>query len=145
MTRLVRGSDGRMWTVRAGVEWRNPMTYQEFEHDVSGGQTPGFVVGGLLALLILVFIVWTPAGVVVPSWLLLALAIMLLFFPVRWVLRRPWTVVAETPGDLEKHPAERWVGSVRGILAVRQEVSDIARSIEVRAAPDPMGQLQPIE
>lgn len=145
MTRLVRGSDGRMWTVRANVEWRNPMTSQDFEHDVSGGQMPGFVMGGLLALLVLVFIVWTPAGVLVPSWLLLALAIMVLFFPVRWLLRRPWTVVAETPGDLEDNPAERWGGLVRGVFTVRQEVGEIARNIEVYGAPDVAGSLQLIE
>ena len=41
MTRLVRGADGRMWTVRSQIEWRNPSTDADFEHDVSGGHGAG--------------------------------------------------------------------------------------------------------
>ena len=37
MTRLVRGADGRMWTVHSRIEWRNPEESDDFEHDVSGG------------------------------------------------------------------------------------------------------------
>jgi uncharacterized protein (DUF983 family) len=145
MTRLVRGADGRMWTVRAGMEWRHPVTSDDFEHDVSGGHTPGFLMSALVGMLVIVFVVWTPAQVIVPPWLLLALLILVLFFPVRWLLRRPWTVVAETPGDLEDHPAERWVGVVRGVFAVRQEVSQVARNIEVYSMPDAEGPLQLVE
>ncbi|SHE65981.1 DUF983 domain-containing protein [Streptoalloteichus hindustanus] len=147
MTRLVRGADGRMWTVRTRMEWSNPATADDFEHDVSGGQAPGVIMAVLLGLLVVALVWWTPASVMVPAWLILALTLVVGFFPARWALRRPWTVVAETPGNLEDRPAERWVGQVRGVLRVRQEVSRIARNIEVFATPDRdgVGPLQPVE
>ncbi|GGM57623.1 hypothetical protein GCM10012275_31020 [Longimycelium tulufanense] len=147
MTRLVRGGDGRQWTVRARMEWTNPATADDFEHDVLGGSAPGVVMAGICGLLLVALIWWTPSVVVVPAWLVLALFIVVMFFPVRWALRRPWTVVAETPGDLDEHPPERWVGQVRGVWRVRQEAARIARNIEVYAIPDRdgVGPLQPVE
>jgi len=144
MNRVVRGSDGRMWTVRSSLEWSNPIAGEEFEHDVTGGPAPAIVMGGVLAVLVLVLVFWTPSAVVVPDWLLLALLLVALFFPARWLVRRPWSIVAETPGDDEK-PPERWVGVVRGFVAVRQESARVARNIEVYAEPDMNGPLQPVE
>jgi hypothetical protein len=83
--------------------------------------------------------------VVVPGWLILALVLLFLFFPARWALRRPWTIVAETPGDLDEHPPERWVGTVRGVFNVRQETSKVARNIEVYSLPNVDGPLQPVD
>ncbi len=143
MTRLVRGADGRMWTVRARMSWANTDTADDFEHDVAGGHGIGMIM--ILAILAIVLIVWTPAGVVVPAWLLLALALVFLFFPARWALRRPWTIVAETPGDLDEHPPERWVGTVRGVLNVRNEAAKVARNIEVYSLPNVDGPLQPVD
>lgn len=144
MNRVVRGSDGRMWNVRSGVEWSNPIAADEFEHDVTGGSTPGVVMGGVLLFLVALLVLWKPEAVSVPWFLLTALALVVLFFPARWVLRRPWTVIAETPGDEENAP-ERWVGVVRGFVNVRQESGRVARNIEVYAEPDMNGPLQPVE
>jgi hypothetical protein len=68
-----------------------------------------------------------------------------LFFPARWSLRRPWTVVAETPGDVEELPPERWFGTVRGMFRIRTETNKIARNIQVYSAPDVEGPLQPVD
>jgi hypothetical protein len=145
MNRVVRGSDGRMWNVRSSLEWSNPIAAEEFEHDVSGGPAPGIVMGAILILLTVIFIAWTPAGVYVPSLLIVALVAVILFFPVRWFLHRPWTIIAETPGDQDENPPERWVGVVRGAFNVRQEAARVARNIEVYAEPDMNGPLQPVE
>jgi hypothetical protein len=146
MNRVVRGSDGRMWNVRTNLEWSNPIAADEFEHDLSGGPAAGIMMGGVLLLLVAVFVVWTGStDVRVPGWLIVALALLVLFFPARWLLRRPWTVIAETPGDQEEQPPERWVGVVRGVVNVRKETARVARNIEVYAEPDMNGPLQPVE
>ena len=144
MNRVVRGSDGRMWTVRSGLEWSNPIAADEFEHDVTGGSMPSVVMGAVLLFLATLLVLWTPDAVSVPVWLLIILLLVVLFFPARWLLRRPWTVIAETPGD-EENPPERWVGVVRGFVTVRQEGGRVARNIEVYAEPDMNGPLQPVE
>jgi len=143
MTRLVRGVDGRMWTVRTQVLWRNPSTDGDFEHDVSGGYGPGIVMLMILAVMSVVFVAWTPSSVAVPPWLILALIMLFLFFPVRWALRRPWELVAESKATADEQPPERWTGQVRGMLAVRHEADRVSRTIEVRSLPDLDGPLQP--
>jgi hypothetical protein len=145
MTRLVRGADGRMWTIRARVEWGRSSASDEFEHDVNGGPGAGLTMLGLLVVLAAVLVAWMPGAVVVPFWLILALVVVFLFFPIRWSLRRPWTVVAETPGDAEELPPERWIGSVRGLFKIRQAAGKIARNIEVYSAPDVEGPLVPVD
>ncbi|WP_190819693.1 DUF1656 domain-containing protein [Saccharopolyspora pogona] len=145
MNRVVRGSDGREWTIKASLEWSNPIAADEFEHDVNGGSAPAILMGALFLFLVVMFVVWTPAEVYVPSWLILLLIAGVLFFPVRWVLRRPWTVTAATPGDHDENPPETWVGVVRGFFDVRQEISLVARHIELYAEPDMNGGLQPVE
>lgn len=144
MNRVVRGSDGRMWNVRTNLEWSNPIDVDEWEHDVSGGPAPGVAMGAILLFLFVAFVAWTPPSVYIPIWLVLALAVVVLFFPVRWLLRRPWTVLAETPGDQDEHPPERWVGVVRGFVTTRQESARVARNIEVYSEPDMNGPLQPV-
>ncbi len=145
MTRLVRGADGRTWTIRSRLEWANPATGDDFEHEVSVSHTPGVFMAILIGLLVVVLVAWTPSSVVVPMWFILSLVLVFLFFPARWAARRPWTVVAETPGGLDDQPAERWVGQVRGVFAVRQEASRIAREIEVYSSPGLEGPLQPVD
>lgn len=145
MTRLVRGADGRMWTVHSRVEWRNPETSDDFEHDVSGGVLPGVMMAGLLLIMAVVLIAWTPTQVVIPGWLIMALIFLFLFFPVRWAVRRPHTLVAESKATADDLPPERWTGTVRGPLAVRQEASRVARTIEMHSLPDVDGVLQPVD
>ena len=146
MNRLVQGDDGRDWVVRADMEWRQPVTTDNFDHDVAGSYGPGIAMLVVIVALGLILIVWTPAGVVVPAWVFLALMVVALFFPLRWVLRRPWTVVAETEGDLAgDRPSERWVGTVRGMFTVRGEVVKIAKTIRRHSLPDFEGPLHPVE
>jgi hypothetical protein len=144
MTRLVRGADGRVWTLRGEMEWSKPATADDFEHDVSAGLTPGIVMLVLVVTLAVVLVAWTPGEVIVPFWVILALLAILLFFPVRWALRRPWTVVAEAPED-EDQPAEHWAGTVRGVLNVRSEFAKLKKNIENEALPSLEGPLQPVE
>lgn len=146
MNRLVRGEDGRDWVVRAQMEWRAPATADDFEHDVAGSYGPGIAMIVVTALLAVILVVWTPDQVSIPAWVLLALLLVMLFFPLRWILRRPWTVVAETEGDLTgDRPSERWVGTIRGMFKVQGEVKQISRTIQRHSLPDFDGPLHPVE
>lgn len=146
MNRLVEGADGREWTLRSQLEWRKPATIEDFEHDVRGGYMPGVIMLTVLVLFVVVLLIWMPEGVVVPGWFVLLLTLVFLFFPLRWVLRRPWTVVAETPGDPKLDlPAERWVGTVNGMFLVRTEATRVRKSIERHGEPDFDGLLRPVE
>ena len=144
MTRIVRGADGRQWTVRSQLEWRSPATSDDFEHDVSVGNTAAIVLLVLVLALGTILIVWTPDDVVVPLWVVLVVLLLILFFPMRWALRRPWTVVAETGDNGENEPVERWVGIVRGVFTVRQQVNRVTKSIAVDSVPGIEGPLQPV-
>jgi hypothetical protein len=145
MTRVVRGPDGRMWTLRSRMEWSSPATVDDFEHEFSSGYIPGIVMVALVLTFGVVLLVWTPNDVVVPAWLVLILLVVLLFFPVRWMLRRPWTLVAETGDEDPEEPAEKWVGTVRGMFQARQQAAKIAKSIESDAVPTFEGPLHPVE
>ena len=146
MNRLVRGEDGRDWVVRAQMEWRAPATADDFEHDVAGSYGPGIAMIVVTALLAVILVVWTPDQVNIPAWVLLALLLVVLFFPLRWILRRPWTVVAETEGDVTgDRPSERWVGTIRGMFRVQGEVKQISKTIQRHSLPDFDGPLHPVE
>jgi uncharacterized protein (DUF983 family) len=151
MTRVVRGADGRIWTLHGEMEWRTPATADDFEHDVSAGHTAAVVMLVLVLILTVVLIVWTPPDVVVPLWLVLIILLVVLFFPLRWSLRRPWTIVAATGDSAENDesglpkPTEKWVGTVRGVLNVRKQVANIARSIADDSIPDAEGPLKPVD
>jgi hypothetical protein len=145
MTRLVRGADGRMWTLRGQLEWTHPATVDDFEHDVASGYTSGIVMLVMLIALVVALVLWTPAGVVIPSWLLVVLLIILAFFPFRWAVRRPWRIVANTAGNQEDQAAERWVGTVRGMLNIRTATAKVARDIEVYSMPNVEGPLHPVD
>jgi hypothetical protein len=145
MNRVVPDQNGREWVVRAQMEWRPPATADDFEQDVSANYTPGVVMLIITAILAFILLMWMPEGVVVPAWVPLGLLLIVLFFPLRWVLRRPWTVVAETIGDPSaEEPGERWVGTVRGMFKVRNKVRLISKSIQQRNQPDHEGILNPV-
>jgi hypothetical protein len=149
MTRVVRGADGRMWTVRGQMEWRQPATADDFEHDVSGGNLSAWMLLVLVVGLAVLLVVSIPADVVAPwhskmLWLGLLILLAILFFPARWALRRPWTVVAETGDNGDGEPVERWTGTVRGTMRVRQEVSRVAKNIQLDSQPGIEGPLQPV-
>jgi len=148
MTRVVRGADGREWTLRGEMEWRTPATADDFEHDVSVGNTAAFLLLALVVGLSVVLVVSIPEDVVAPwsskmLWLGLLIVLAILFFPARWALRRPWTVVAETD-DGDGELAEKWVGTVRGVFTVRQQVTRVAKNIATDSQPGLEGPLQPV-
>lgn len=138
MTRVVRGADGRMWTIRTTASWREPATEDsvQFEHDVEGGRTGAVVLLVLVALFLVAVIAWTPgSAVAMPGYFILAVLAVLFLFPVRGKMRRPWTVLAESAGD-HGMPPERWVGTVWGSTNARREVEATIRHLQTYAVPD---------
>lgn len=145
MTRVVRGADGKVWTVYGQMEWRTPAAADDFEHDISAGRGPAIVMLLLVILLTVVLIVWTPPDVNPPAWLILLILLVALFFPLRWAFRRPWTIIAAWGDDGTGEPVERWIGTVRGMFAVRQQMARIARSIAEEGAPALGGPMRLVE
>ena len=99
--RTVAGVDGRTWSVRRSVAWSLPATGDDFEHDVDGGRGAAVLILSSLFLFWVIIIVWSPSGVHVPWYIWIVATLIVMFFPIRWWLRRPWTVVAETEGDYD--------------------------------------------
>lgn len=132
--RTVAGADGRTWSVRRNIEWRPPATGDEFEHDVDGGRGAVLLISSALVLFWAVLLFWTPSKVHVPWYLILVAILVLVYFPVRWMMRRQWTIVAETPGGYDL-PAEHWSGMVRGHSRAREETRVLIRSLKTRATP----------
>ena len=134
MMRTVRVGD-RWWSVRGSVNWSEPATAREFEHDVAAGQGAGVVMLVLVVILALTVVLWTPSGVVVPTWLVVTFLLLLLVLPVQWATGRSWTIVAETPGLREASP-ERWVGVVHGKRLARQHVDGVVLALKRHGIPD---------
>ncbi|AEA22425.1 hypothetical protein ACFQ34_10730 [Pseudonocardia benzenivorans] len=134
--KTVAGADGRSWSVRCNIEWSTPAVGDEFEHDVDGGRGAAIMILSALVLFWVILVVWKPSLVVVPFYLWFVAALAILFFPFRWYLRRPWTIVAETEGSYEAGlPAEHWSGMVRGRSRAKEEMRVVARSLRTRATP----------
>ncbi|RLK60137.1 DUF983 domain-containing protein [Actinokineospora cianjurensis] len=144
MTRQVRDVNGRLWTVHGTLEWRTPATEDDFEHDVAAGYVPGVVMLVLITVLVVALVAWMPVDVVVPGWLVLLLVLAILFFPARWAVRRPWTLVAETGDDGDGEPTERWMGTIRGYFSARTEITRIAKEISQDTQPSYEGVLKPL-
>ena len=140
----VIAADNREWEVRRTVEWSTPALGDEFEHDVDGGRPgPLLAVTGLV-LFWVVLVVWMPDDVHVPWWLVVFGVIGVGFFPVRWFVRRPVTIVAETRGGYDL-PPEFWIGMVRGRRAAREEAAVAVRLLRTRATPGHAdSRLQPV-
>ena len=132
--RTVAGADGRTWSVRRNIEWRSPATGDEFEHDVDGGRGAMVLIASALILFWVVLFLWAPSKVHVPWYMVLAAVSVLLFFPLRWIMRRPWTLVAETSGGYNL-PAEHWTGMVRGRSRAKEETRVLVRNLKTRATP----------
>lgn len=133
-SKTVIGADGREWAVSRELGWSLPAVGDDFEHDLDGGRTAAVLVLSALFLFVVVLVVWTPAQVHIPLWLILVFLAAVAFFPIRWVLRRPWTLVVQTRGGYDL-PAERWVGTVRGVSKAREEVKVVTRSLRTRSKP----------
>jgi hypothetical protein len=132
--RTVAGADGRTWSVRRNIEWKPPPSGDEFEHDVDGGRGAVLLIASALFLFWVVLFLWAPSQVHVPWYLWIVALSVVLFFPIRWVLRRPWTLVAETPGGYDL-PAEHWTGTVRGRSRSKEEMRVLIRNLKTRATP----------
>jgi hypothetical protein len=132
--RTVSGADGRTWSVRRNIEWHPPATGDEFEHDVDGGRGAVVLILSALLLFWAVLLVWAYSYVHIPWYLVLVAFVVLAWFPIRWLLRRPWTLVAETPGGYDL-PAEHWSGMVRGRARAKEETRVLIRNLKTRATP----------
>ena len=133
-TKTVVGVDGRTWSVRRNIEWSLPATGDDFEHDVDGGRGAAVLILSALFVFWLIVIVWAPADVHIPWYLWFLAGLVVLFFPTRWFLRRPWTIVAETAGSYDL-PAERWTGLVRGGSKAKEELRILTRRIRTQGTP----------
>ena len=126
----------REWVVRRNIEWSMPATGEDFEHDVDGGRGAAVLILSAMFVFWVILIVWTPSKVHIPWYLWLLAVVVAAFFPVRWLLRRPWTVVAETKGSYAQDmPAERWTGLVRGEAKSREEIRIVRRRLETQGTP----------
>ncbi|WP_098956942.1 hypothetical protein [Pseudonocardia sp. N23] len=135
-SKTVAGADGRSWSVRMNIEWSTPAVGDEFEHDVDGGRGAAIMILSSLLLFWVVLIFWSPSLVTVPFYLWFIAAFAILFFPFRWYLRRPYTIVAETEGAYDTDlPAEHWSGMVRGRSRAKEEMRVVVRSLRTRATP----------
>lgn len=138
--RTVDAADGRQWSVRSNIEWATPATGDDFEHDVDGGRGAAVLILSALFLFWLVLVVWTPELVHIPWYIWVLGVAAVLFFPTRWMLRRPWTIVAETEGLRDREgnelsPPEHWTGLVRGSARAREEMRWVVRNLRTRASP----------
>jgi hypothetical protein len=134
----VTGSDGRTWHVTQNLEWVAPHDGDDWEHDVGSGimgKATGLIGIGAFWVGLLG---WFPAGQYVPVWVKVAAVVSGLLvvatLPLRWLILRPWVIVAETPGDQDREP-ERWIGLVRTRATAREEVELIVRSIRATGTP----------
>ncbi len=135
-TKTVIGNDSREWSVRRNIEWSMPATGDDFEHDVDGGRGAAVLVLSALFVFWVIVIVWAPAKVHIPLWLWLIGIAVVLFFPFRWWLHRPWTIVAETAGSYAKDlPPERWAGLVRGGSRAKEELRIVVRRLRTQGTP----------
>jgi hypothetical protein len=134
--RTVAGADGRTWSVRRNIEWKVPVTGDEFEHDVDGGRgAVVLILSALVLFWVAVFVALYLTSMAHIPWYLVVVAVAVLaFFPLRWVQRRPWTLVAETSGGYDL-PAEHWSGMVRGRGRAQDEMRVVIRSLRTRATP----------
>lgn len=141
MMRVVRAADRRNWTVRSRISWTRPAMADQFEHDMAAGYVSGVAMLGVLVVLILFVVFWTPTDVVIPSWFGLLLLLILLLIPVLWALQRPWIITAHT-ADPAGSDGEYWEGIVKGMVPAREETVRIAEDLIESGVPnEPSGPL----
>lgn len=146
MARLIRGADGRQWILHRRMTWTSPASADDFEHDMSGGYAAIGTMVLVLVLLLIVLAAWRPDVVILPDWLLVLFGLFVLGFAIRWVLRRPCTLVAETDYDpIDERPPEHWVGTVHGIYRAKHQLRRVAREIENDAVPHVDGPLHEVD
>jgi hypothetical protein len=139
-TKMIEGSDERVWEVSRSVEWSRPAIGDDFEHDVDGGRGAAVLIISSLITFWVILFVWSPAQLRVPGILIvLGVLILAFLFPIRWWLRRQWTIVAETNGsDVKgnvKGSPEMWSGLVRGSAKAREEQRVVERMLRTQGTP----------
>jgi hypothetical protein len=134
--KTVIGVDGRTWQVRRNVEWSRPATGDDFEHDVDGGRGAAVLVLSALFVFWVILFVWSPINLHVPAYLWLFVLLVAVFFPIRWWMRRQWTLVAETVGSYDPDlPAEKWTGLIRGGARAKEELRIVTRRLRTQGTP----------
>ena len=135
--KTVFSADGRSWAVRRNIEWKEPVSDAEFEHDVDAGWRGVLVI--FFALIAfwaaLIGLLYFQSLTHVPWYLYVLSFLVVPFLFVRWLLRRQWTLVAETSGGYDKGEPEHWAGTVRGRARAKAEMKVITRSLRTRATP----------
>lgn len=136
MTRDVLSPDGRSWTVQSTIHW-SPAQEEQFENDMAAGYVSGIAMLGVVVVLTLFVLFWTPPEVwsTVPSWLMLLLLLVLMTLPIQWAMRRPWTIEAKTAEPTDTS-GEYWRGTVHGVMTARQDTQRVTQCLKVRATPD---------
>jgi hypothetical protein len=132
---MVRAADGRTWTVRSRINWTGSGMSEQFEHDLAAGYVSGIAMLGVVIALTLALVIFTPAGLVIPAWLVLLFLLFLLIVAMGWALQRPWTITAYTDQPVETE-GELWEGSVRGVLSAREETFQVIDQLQDRGIPD---------
>lgn len=100
----------------------------------------------VLVLLLVVLAAWRPDSVIVPFWVLVIFLVVLAIFGIRWLVRRPCTLVAETDDDpIDERPPEHWVGTVHGVYRARQQLARVSREIENDSVPHVDGPLHEVD
>ena len=132
----VRAPDGRVWTVRRRIRWPRWRG-----RDLEGGAWPdgafldGDDAAGLLVAVVAVVVIGIVFALVVLLFLPLVVFVVeaVLVLVAAVLLGRPWLVVASTLGP----PAEERTWRVRGVLASRRAVREVADELRagVEAAP----------
>lgn len=134
MRKPVRTADGRTWMVDSRISWTRPQRADQFEHDMAAGYLPGAAMMGVILVLTLFVVLWTPAGVVIPGWFVLLILLVLLLVPVWWALQRPWVITARTDEPIPAE-GEHWEVIVRGIISAREEAHQIIDDLRTRGVP----------
>jgi hypothetical protein len=135
MIQQVRAADRRNWTIHSRISWTKPVTWEQFEHDMAAGYVSGIAMLGVVVVLTLFVVFWTPVGVVIPAWFTLLILLILLILPVLWAMQRLWIVTAYTDEPVLTE-GEHWEGVVRGWISAREETDRIAEDLRTRGIPD---------
>ncbi|MBV9012011.1 MAG: DUF983 domain-containing protein [Pseudonocardiales bacterium] len=136
MMRVVQADDRRTWTIHSKISWTKPERSEQFEHDMAAaGYLHGIAMLGLVIVLTLFLVFWTPVGVVIPAWFVLFVLLVLLLVLVAWALQRPWVITAHTDQPVETR-GEHWEGVVRGVVAAREEIQRVTDDLRTRNVPD---------
>jgi hypothetical protein len=136
MRRVVQADDRRTWTIHSKISWTKPDRAEQFEHDMAAASyLHGVAMLGLVIVLTLFLVFWTPAGVVIPAWFVLFILLVLLLVLVSWALQRPWVITAHTDQPIETR-GEHWEGVVRGVVAAREKMGQVVDDLRTRSVPD---------